>query len=920
MSFGFSVGDFLAVIERANHIRTRFVGAPAQLKALSDEVRNLAIVVTDIKIDLSNTSLSSQQGEELREIAASCDTVLCGIEKTIERYSAINAPHSFKRVWKRLRWEPDDARDLRNRLCSNISLLNAINGRITRDGVLELLQHKNSEEEEKCLEWLSLPDYAIQQSDLVGRRQPGTGVWFLETPEFRTWVQSSQQTLFCPGIPGAGKTMLASVVIDELEDRFGNDGDVGVAYLFCSFERNDDQMQKPENLLASILRQLAQGLSSLPGSIMSLFHKHRTKGTRPSFNEAVNALKSVASVLPRVFIVVDALDECGIATITRILDVLYDLQKSNNLSILATSRFIPEIMVLFESKSTLEIRATKPDVMTYLNANIHRLPAFVSRNPELQEKITNDIANAVNGMFLLAQLYLDSLSGKRSERAMKRELEELVTGSKTYDTAYDKAMQRVENQAPGRRTLALEVLSWLTCAKRPLTTLELLHALAVELDEPQFHEDNLPDLDDILSVCAGLVTATADLTGNSVRLVHYTTKEYFDRKWAYWFSDAHQSLGTICLTYLSFNVFQSGKCYSDTEFKARLDQYPLYSYAAENWGHHARIQPVGEKALKVFFGDKGKINACVQAIFARNNFSSYGDYSNLEVLDWTGLHLAAYFGLHCVTQTMIQNCDESDMRDWMGRTPFTWAVYGGYNKVVELFLDYGVDAQVIDLEGRTPISLAASRGWLDTVKLLLDHSVDPASRDIDNQTPLSWAAYRGHTEVVKLLIARGANADSIDDYGKTPLSWAAADGWVELVHILIDQDVDVNSRDGLGRTPISYAAENGHLSVIRVLIDKGARLDIEDADGNTPAVWATHYGNQAALNLLTLNAIDLRPSLAGSEYNELSFDLALQNADPSSIPAFPTFRLHTPVLNGPSAHNEATDQSRLECPLCPKVF
>lgn len=353
--------------------------------------------MTDVKIDLHNTSLSSQQGNQLQEIAASCNNVLSGIEKTIERYSAINAPHSFKRVCKRLRWEPDDARDHRNRLCSNIGLLNAVNGRITRDGVLELLQHKNSEEEEKCLEWLSPPYYAIQQSDLVGRRQRGTGVWFLETPEFRTWVQLSQ-TLFCPGIPGAGKTMLASAVVDELEDRFGNDGDVGIAYLFCSFEHYEGQMQKPESLLASILRQLAQGLFSVPDSVMSLFNKHKAKGTRPSFNEVVNALRSVASVLSRVFIVVDALDECGIVTITRILDVLYDLQKSNNLSILATSRFIPEIMVMFESKSTLEIRATKPDVITYLNANINKLPAFVSRNPELRQKITNDIANSVNGM------------------------------------------------------------------------------------------------------------------------------------------------------------------------------------------------------------------------------------------------------------------------------------------------------------------------------------------------------------------------------------------------------------------------------------------------------------------------------------------------------------------------------------------
>jgi hypothetical protein len=37
MSFGFSIGDFIAVIEHANKLRKNFVGAPAQFKALSDE-------------------------------------------------------------------------------------------------------------------------------------------------------------------------------------------------------------------------------------------------------------------------------------------------------------------------------------------------------------------------------------------------------------------------------------------------------------------------------------------------------------------------------------------------------------------------------------------------------------------------------------------------------------------------------------------------------------------------------------------------------------------------------------------------------------------------------------------------------------------------------------------------------------------
>lgn len=37
MSFGFSVGDFIATIKLANEIRKKFVDAPSQFKAVSDE-------------------------------------------------------------------------------------------------------------------------------------------------------------------------------------------------------------------------------------------------------------------------------------------------------------------------------------------------------------------------------------------------------------------------------------------------------------------------------------------------------------------------------------------------------------------------------------------------------------------------------------------------------------------------------------------------------------------------------------------------------------------------------------------------------------------------------------------------------------------------------------------------------------------
>ena len=57
------------------------------------------------------------------------------------------------------------------------------------------------------LDWLIPIDYAPQQSDYINRRQPGTGQWFLDSAEFRAWVDTEKQMPFCPGISGARKTM-----------------------------------------------------------------------------------------------------------------------------------------------------------------------------------------------------------------------------------------------------------------------------------------------------------------------------------------------------------------------------------------------------------------------------------------------------------------------------------------------------------------------------------------------------------------------------------------------------------------------------------------------------------------------------------------------------------------------------------------
>jgi hypothetical protein len=204
--------------------------------------------------------------------------------------------------------------------------------------------------------------------------------------------------LFCPGIPGAGKTILTSIVVNYLSSRFHNDSKTGIAYIYCNFRRHDKQ--KIDDLLASLLKQLAESQSFLPRSVKDLYNHHKAKRTQPSPDEISRALQSVAVMYSRVFIIVDGLDECQVShnCRTKFLSEIFSLQAKCKANLFATSRYIPEISENFERSIQLEIRASKEDVQTYLDNHMSPRRAFLRKNLELQEEIKAKIVEAVKGM------------------------------------------------------------------------------------------------------------------------------------------------------------------------------------------------------------------------------------------------------------------------------------------------------------------------------------------------------------------------------------------------------------------------------------------------------------------------------------------------------------------------------------------
>lgn len=280
----------------------------------------------------------------------------------------------------------------------------------------------------------------------------------------------------------------------------------------------------------------------------------------------------------------------------------------------------------------------------------------------------------------------------------------------------------------------------------------------------------------------------------------------------------------ICVTYLSFSVFDSGCCQNNDEFISRLRSNQLYDYAAHNWGHHARTTPKKRLILK-FLESGAKVSASCQVIMA-------GGFKVDKLVGggMTGVHLAAHFGLTCIT-SLIKNGHDADAMDSIGRTPLCLAVGKGHETVVKLLLEKGAEVKA---RGRymsqNPLLLAAKSGHEAIVRLLLEKGADVEARRffVSQTRPLSLAAKNGHEAIVRLLLEKGADVEAkgVLISQMTPLSLAVKNGHEAIIRLLLEKGANVEARDNTGRTLLFQAFENGHEAVVRLLLQKGACIDV----------------------------------------------------------------------------------------------
>ena len=234
--------------------------------------------------------------------------------------------------------------------------------------------------------------------------------------EFKAWLSGTEKILCCSGLrmltffrkqaftdlysAGAGKTILASAIIDKLERHFTS-SNIGLAFIYCNYKERDGQTLT--NLIASLVQQLAQRSSTISDDVRALYAHHNHQRTRPGFEEYSRILRSLIATFTDVYIVVDALDECDWSNGAR-MKLIKELQESSA-NLLCTSRHLGDIEQSFANYSRLEIRASDTDVTKFLQARISEegsLVEFCGRDKTLEGTIVEKIIEKANGMYVPA--------------------------------------------------------------------------------------------------------------------------------------------------------------------------------------------------------------------------------------------------------------------------------------------------------------------------------------------------------------------------------------------------------------------------------------------------------------------------------------------------------------------------------------
>ncbi|KAL8790517.1 MAG: hypothetical protein Q9195_006348 [Heterodermia aff. obscurata] len=315
--------------------------------------------------------------------------------------------------------------------------------------VTSLQEEINENQRKEISRWLSNVSYGAHHQSIAQRVQEITGKWFFESPEFQNWYLSSDSAiLWLRGEPGSGKTMLASMIIEDIKTRTVQQ-ETSLAYFYCA-EAAPERSDSAE-ILRCIVRQLSFCDVGRPlrAATLEAYSRKRTEAEEQrvsleklNIDECVKVIVALLKDDPA-FIILDGLDECERTHQEEILGALQLMieESSITVKIVLSSRDespIRKALVDFPGLyfSSMDVQPpstlTPTDIKLYVESEIERviqtkrlLGGRASKS--LRNQLINTLVAESQGLNSVIYLYLQVqiLCASRTEQDVKMALRRL---------------------------------------------------------------------------------------------------------------------------------------------------------------------------------------------------------------------------------------------------------------------------------------------------------------------------------------------------------------------------------------------------------------------------------------------------------------------------------------------------------------
>ncbi|KAL6712856.1 hypothetical protein ACLMJK_009568 [Lecanora helva] len=473
----------------------------------------------------------------------------------------------------------------------------------------KILEISITHDQEKALQSLSPVNPALKLQEFRRERQRGTGTWLFDVAEMSHWLETPNSALWIYGIPGAGKTILSTLVVDEVLARKRSKS-IGTAYFYV--RHSDKASHVLSNVLGALISQLARQNPSALSDVVDAYEERLKAGSSATpfeDSDLLEQLQNICKYFTDSFIMIDGLDECGTVFDTdrkRLVETIAQLHRSRDCSVrvLIFSRDEFDIKRKFDEMEfkSVPIAATSADLRLFISA---WLPSLEIQDEMLKTEIADRLVEEANGMFMWVRLQVDYLQRLPSDSEKRRALKRLPP---TLKETYVRIFETIDDSYPVQTTKYIQrLLRWLVHGIRPLGKLPdgsvvdlfntdvLRMAICVESQGRLIPKSSIPTLEQIFRWLGCLVTKRSD---GAPQLSHFTIEEFLksdSREIAkpnilkYLVTGDRSYVLNVCLTFIVHDSFANQACLRSDEVQSFLSKHPLFFYAAVSIHYYLQV-------------------------------------------------------------------------------------------------------------------------------------------------------------------------------------------------------------------------------------------------------------------------------------------------------------------------------------------